>query len=184
MNVLELGAKYGTCSVCLDYILNDPKKQLLCVDPDNKIKNCLEKNKQINNCTFNILIGAISKKNLYVTYNNCIWETKTYIEPPKNLISEKINTFSIDTVEDNYNIKFNCLIADCKGFLLEFIQENPNFFDNLICVIYEEDCSINHPINNVFIDYNEVESFLSNKGFILIESFKDNIGLYNKVWLK
>lgn len=26
MNVLELGARYGTCSVCLDYILNEPKK--------------------------------------------------------------------------------------------------------------------------------------------------------------
>ena len=38
INVLELGARYGTCSVCLDYILNDPKKQLLCVDPDNRIK--------------------------------------------------------------------------------------------------------------------------------------------------
>ena len=45
MNILELGARYGTCSVCLDHILNEPKKQLLCVVPDNKIKNCLEKNK-------------------------------------------------------------------------------------------------------------------------------------------
>jgi hypothetical protein len=68
--------------------------------------------------------------------------------------------------------------------LLEFIKENPDFFDNLICVIYEEDCTPNHPINSDFIDYNEVEQFLINKGFSLTTTFKDHIGLNNKVWLK
>jgi len=51
MKVLELGTRYGTVSVCLDYILDNPKEQLLCVDPDNKIKMCLNKNKERNNCT-------------------------------------------------------------------------------------------------------------------------------------
>ena len=46
MKVLELGARYGTVSVCLDYILENPKEQLLCVDPDRKIKECLNKNKE------------------------------------------------------------------------------------------------------------------------------------------
>ena len=40
MKVLELGARYGTVSVCLDYILDNPKEQLLCVDPDRTIKYC------------------------------------------------------------------------------------------------------------------------------------------------
>jgi FkbM family methyltransferase len=184
MKVLEMGAKYGSVSVCLDYILTDPKNQLVCVDPDISIKNCLEKNRQINNCTFNIFNGAISKKDLYVVYNNCIWETKTYIDPPKHLKYIKCVTLSIDELQKLYNITFDCLIADCEGFLLEFIKENPDFFDNLKCIIYEEDCTSNNPINNVFIDYNEVEQFLINKGFILINTFKDHIGLNNKVWLK
>lgn len=153
MKVLELGARYGTVSVCLDYILNNPKEQLLCVDPDNKIKMCLNKNKEINNCTFNIFNGAISKKDLYVCYNGCGLETKTYVNPPTHLQSEKIECLSIEEI---YNINFDCLLADCEGFLLEFIKENEDFFDNLKCVIYEEDCRINLPINNTFIDYNEV----------------------------
>lgn len=33
MNVLELGARYGTCSVCLDYILNEPKKTIIMCCP-------------------------------------------------------------------------------------------------------------------------------------------------------
>jgi FkbM family methyltransferase len=184
MNVLELGARYGTVSVCLDFILNDPKKQLLCVDPDTTIKYCLEKNKNINNCSFNIFNGAISNNELYVCYNGCIWETKTYINPPDNLNSEKISTLSIDKIQEIYNIHFNSLVADCEGFLLQFIEENPSFFDNLICVIYEEDCCKNHPINNDFIDYTIIETFLINKGFILTETYLDNIGLNNKVWLK
>ena len=70
MKVLELGARYGTVSVCLNYILQDPLKQLLCVDPDKRIEQCLEKNKTVNNCTFNRFTGAISQKDLYVCYNN------------------------------------------------------------------------------------------------------------------
>ena len=107
MKVLELGARYGTVSVYLDYILNDPQKQLLCVDPDSSIKKCLEKNRDINNCSFNIFNGAISKKKLYVVYNNCVWETKTYIEPPLHLKHEKISTLSIDEIQQLYNINFN-----------------------------------------------------------------------------
>jgi hypothetical protein len=184
MKVLEMGARYGSVSVCLDYILTDPKNQLVCVDPDISIKNCLEKNRQINNCTFNIFNGAVSKKDLYVVYNGCTWETKTYIDPPKHLNCIKSATLSIDELQKLYNISFDCLIADCEGFLLEFIKENPDFFDNLKCVIYEEDCTPNHPINSHFIDYNEVEQFLIKKGFSLTKTFKDHIGLNNKVWLK
>jgi FkbM family methyltransferase len=184
MKVLELGARYGTVSVCLDYILDNPVDQLLCVDPDSKIKDCLNKNKERNNCTFNIFNGAISKQELYVCYNGCGWETKTYIEPPRHLQSEKIECLSLEEIQKKYNIDFDCLLADCEGFLLEFIRENGEFFDNLKCVIYEEDCGENHPINNTFINYSEVERFLISKGFILQETYRDKIGLDNKIWLR
>jgi len=184
MKVLELGARYGTVSVCLDYILDNPKEQLLCVDPDNKIKMCLNKNKEKNNCTFNIFNGAISKKDLYICYNGCGWETKTYVNPPEHLQNEKIECLSIEEIYKKYNINFDCLLADCEGFLLEFIRENEDFFNNLNCVIYEEDCGENHPINNTYINYNEVEEFLISKGFILKETYRDKIGLDNKIWLK
>jgi len=184
MKVLELGARYGTVSVCLDFILNEPKNQLVCVDPDPNTKECLLYNKNINNCSFNIFSGAISSNNLYVCHNGCGWETKTYINPPTNLSCQKIQTLSLEEIQNMYNIQFNCLLADCEGFLLQFIQENENLFDNLKCLIYEEDCGKNHPINGTYIDYNEVESFLLSKGYELIETYIDFIGLSNKVWIK
>jgi len=184
MKVLELGARYGTVSIVLDYILDDPKTHLLCVDPDPTIIKCLNKNKEINNGSFNIFNGAISNTELYICYNGCGWETKTYIVPPSNLVSKKILTMTLDDVQQNYNIQFDCLLADCEGFLLQFMQENEKFFDNLRCVIYEEDCGKNHPINGTYIDYNIVESFLTSKGFKLIETYIDFIGLKNKIWIK
>uniref|UniRef100_A0A6C0ANX3 Methyltransferase FkbM domain-containing protein n=1 Tax=viral metagenome TaxID=1070528 RepID=A0A6C0ANX3_9ZZZZ len=184
MRVLELGARYGTVSVYIDHILDNAAQQQVSVDPDSSIKNCLLTNRQNNNCTFNIFNGAISNKELYSCRNGCGWETKTYTEPQPKLTCEKINTMTLTDIETLYNIKFNCLLADCEGFLLQFIEENNTFFDNCSCIIYEEDCGKNHPINGEFIDYNIVEQFLSNKGFKLTETYVDFIGLSNKVWLK
>ena len=184
MNILELGARYGTVSVCLDYIVKDGKNKLVCVDPDPNIRNALFYSRDKNNCSFNIFNGAISKNSLYVCHNGNGWETKTYIDPPKNLPHQKIETKTLDEIQSLYNIKFDCLLADCEGFLLQFIEENESFFDNLQCVIYEEDCNKNHPINGSYIDYDLIESFLKNKGFKLIESYIDFIGLYNKIWMK
>ena len=179
MKVLELGARYGTVSVCLNYILQDPLKQLLCVDPDKRIEQCLEKNKTVNNCTFNIFNGAISKKDLYVCYNNIGWETKTYETPPEFLQTESIVTKSLDEIMNLLDIQFDCLIADCEGFLLDFLIENKSFFDNLRCVIYEEDCTSTNPINGVSIDYQEIDRFLESNGFLLKETHIDH--LVNKV---
>lgn len=91
---------------------------------------------------------------------------------------------TLSEVQQKYNIYFDCLLADCEGFLLQFMQENDIFFNNLRCVIYEEDCEQNHPINGTYIDYEIVENILKTKGFILVETYIDFIGLSNKIWIK
>jgi FkbM family methyltransferase len=131
MKVLELGSRYGTVSCVLDFLLTDPKNQLVCVDPDTTIIPSLNKNKLINNCSFNIYHGTISSNNeLYVVYNGCGWETKTYKIPPNNLKNEKIKTITLNKIQELYNINFDCLIADCEGFLLDFLNENLSFLKN------------------------------------------------------
>jgi hypothetical protein len=51
--------------------------------------------------------GAISNDELYIVYNGCCWETKTYKIPPTNanLKSEKIETISLDEIQNNRPIK-------------------------------------------------------------------------------
>jgi len=184
MKILELGSRYGTVSCVLDYVLTDPKSQLVCVEPDTTIIPCLNKNKLTNHCDFNIYHGTISKEQLYVVWNGCGWETKTYKIPPPNLKFEKIETISLEQIQQLYNITFDCLIADCEGFLLEFLTENLNFLEQLNTVIYEEDCCKNLPINGSYIDYSIIEKYLTDHGFVCVETFVDNINLNNKCWIK
>lgn len=182
--VLELGARYGTVSIYLDKMLLDSKTQQLSVDPDTKIRDSIMRNRAANNCNFNFYNGTISNDELYVVYNRCGWETKTYKSPPPNREYVKSNTKSMTDIINEYNINFNVLVADCEGFLLEFLKENMFLLNNLNTIIYEEDCDRIHPINGISIDYEEVNKILSDNGFTLRESFKDHIGLYNKCWMK
>ncbi len=184
MKVLELGARYGSVSVYIDKLLHDAKLQQVSVEPDLKVQTALQSNKDSNSCSFNIYNGTISKKELFMTYNGCGWENKTYTVPPPNLESRKINTISLDQLQNQYNIQFNCLVADCEGFLLEFLTDNMEFLDQLDVIIYEEDCSASHPINNTFIDYDLIREILLSKKFELKENIVDNIGLNNKCWIK
>ena len=184
MKILELGSRFGTVSCVLDYLLKDPISQLVCVEVDTTIIPCLTKNKITNNCSFNIYHGTISNSELYVCYNGCGWETKTYKVPPSNLRSEKIETITSDKIQQLYGITFDCLIADCEGFLLEFLSENLSFLEQLKCVIYEEDCCENLPINGSCIDYTIIEKYLTDYGFVCVETFVDNINLNNKCWIK
>lgn len=184
MNVLELGARYGSVSIYIDRLLNDAKVQQVSVEPDAKVMSALQKNRHINYCSFNIYNGTISKKELYMSYNGCGWENKTYEHPPNHLECCKINTITLEDLQKKFNIKFNCLVADCEGFLLEFLLENLAFLDQLDVIIYEEDCSANHPINNTYIDYDIVTQILINNNFVMKENIVDNIGLNNKCWTK
>lgn len=183
MYVLELGARYGTVSVYLDKLLYKPSEQLVCVEADDTVIPSLMKSRDLNEASFNIYNGTISKKELYMVYNGCGWENKTYENPPENLQKRKVNTITLDDIQQKYNISFDCLIADCEGFLLDFILENTTFLDQLKIVIYEEDCCSSHPINNSFIDYDRITSILTEKGFTLVETHTDSIGLHNRCWI-
>ena len=58
--VLELGGNIGTSSILIDKILNN-KKQHVTVEPNLDIVKTLERNKDLNNCNFEIVPGIISK---------------------------------------------------------------------------------------------------------------------------
>ena len=129
--VLELGARYGTVSCTINKILNNKENQVS-VDPDKKIWNSLEKNKQINNCGFHIVKGFISNKKHSLNgdgYGIYSSETK----------ESDIPSYTLKEIKDMYNLKFNVLVADCEGFLESFFDENPEIYKELKLVIFEAD---------------------------------------------
>lgn len=131
--VLELGARYGGVSITINKILND-KKNHVAVEPDDKVWNALELNRDNNDCEFQICKGAISNKPLKINdggYNGF----GNFTSSPSQDENGDIPLFKIS----DFNIDFNVLVADCEGALENFYNENKDFFKNLRLIIYERD---------------------------------------------
>jgi FkbM family methyltransferase len=134
--VLELGARYGSVSCIINHKLNNKNNQVV-VEPDKRVWNALEVNKEVNNCKFNIVKGFISKKKLDL--KNLNGPHKGYGTTSVENKNTNILSYSLDSIQKKYNLKFNVLVADCEGYLETFFDENPNFYDNLRMIIFEAD---------------------------------------------
>jgi len=133
--VLELGARYGTVSCIINKKLKNPLNQVS-VEPDSKIWDCLEKNMISNGCNFNLIKGVISKTPMvlkehpvFVGYGNQTVKAETSSLP----------NFTLQEVEEKYKLKFDTLVADCEGFLGQFLQENPHLYEQLTLMMFEKD---------------------------------------------
>jgi FkbM family methyltransferase len=134
--VLELGARYGSVSCAINSKLDNKQNQLV-VEPDDRVWSALEINKTNNNCGFHIVKGFISNKKLDLTNLDDYYGGygATYIETNDT----KIPSYPLCDITNKYNLNFNVLVADCEGYLEEFFNENPNFYDNLRLIIFEAD---------------------------------------------
>jgi FkbM family methyltransferase len=134
--VLELGARYGSVSCTINNKLYNKKNQLV-VEPDSRVWSSLEYNREINKCEFSILKGFISKKKLdLVNLDVCM---NGYGSTSTENINTRINSYSLEEVKKIYGLNFNVLVADCEGFLEEFLDENPEIYDTIRLIIFEAD---------------------------------------------
>ncbi len=163
--VLELGGRYGTVSCIISRRLND-KNNLVVVEPDEKVWNCLENNKKNNNCEFNIVKGFISNKKLGLDGEGY---GKTAIENNES----NIPSYSLTDIQNKYNLKFNVLVADCEGFLEIFFDENPTFYDDLRMIIFEAD----YPEK---CNYDKIRQELKNRNFIELLNGHQNVWIRHK----
>jgi FkbM family methyltransferase len=166
--VLELGARYGSVSCIINSRLINKYNQVV-VEPDARVWEALEKNKQTNHCEFHIVKGFISEKKLDLTnLDVCLGGYgSTFIENDHTIIP----SYSLDEIKKKYDLEFNVLVADCEGFLEVFFDENPSFYDKLRLLIYEAD----YPEK---CNYEKIKKTLLEKGFIpLVEG-------HQNVWIK
>ena len=166
--VLELGARYGSVSCIINSKLKCKTSQVV-VEPDDRVWDALERNKQVNNCEFHILKGFISQKKLGLTNLDDFHGGygSTYIITDETTIP----SYTLDEVMKKYNVSFNVLVADCEGFLEIFFDENPTFYDMLRLIIFEADYLEK-------CNYNKIRHTLKEKGFIEL------LGGYQNVWIK
>ena len=131
--VLELGARYGTVSCVINNRLKNKSNQVS-VEPDSSVWDSLEKNMHANGCKFNLIKGVISMQSLEL-----IHVPHGYGNTTVKSVSSVIPKYSLDQVEQDYNLKFDTLVADCEGFLGQFFEENPRLYNQLKLVIFEKD---------------------------------------------
>ena len=165
--VLVLGGRYGLLSCIINAKLNNKNNQVV-VEPDYRIWNVLEENKKRNNCEFNIVKGFISYKKLDLTnlYDDDGYGS-TYIENNNS----QIPSFTLNEINEKYNLKFNVIVSDCEGFLENFLNEYPDICNNLRLIIYEVDYITKYK-------YNLLYNILFNKNFLKITVENQNI------WIK
>jgi hypothetical protein len=83
----------------------------------------------------------------------------------------QIPSYTLEEIEQKYNLKFNVLLADCEGFLETFFDENPTFYDNLRLIHFEADFPER-------CNYDKIRKTLAGKGF------RQARGGFQNVWLK
>ena len=154
--VLELGARYGIVSCLINSILQD-KKAHVAVEPDERVWNALETNRQVNRCEFFIVKGFLSEKPLGLTKVNAAggFGTTSFEDP-----SSKIPCFHLEVIKKEAQISdFTALVVDCEGCFGRFLLENLILLNSLRIILFEADgCS--KP------SYNEIRKILKEKGFV------------------
>tara|TARA_B110000977_G_C10918913_1_gene432285 strand:- start:161 stop:850 length:690 start_codon:yes stop_codon:yes gene_type:complete len=157
--VLELGARYGTVSCLVNRKLNNKKLHYV-VEPDPRVWEALEKNKEINSSEFTILKGILGKKKYKLQgdgYGTTMIESN----------DSDVKSFSLP------DINFNTLIVDCEGCFENFYKENKEFVNGLDKIMYETD----YPDK---CDYKFIQKELLQAGFKVIE----NINNFHYVLIK
>jgi FkbM family methyltransferase len=154
-HVLELGARYGTVSCVINKLLDDKTKHVA-VEPDPIVIGALKQNRDAHGCQFHIVDGVITPCNMHLTTFYHINNDCTYgnYSQPTEKEHANVKNFTLEDIKKKYDIEFNCLVADCEGFLEQFLRENPDFAKGIDTAIVEYDrpkyCDYNY-VKNVFL---------------------------------
>jgi FkbM family methyltransferase len=170
-SVFELGARYGSVSCKANRILTNKKNQVS-VEPDSRVWSALERNKSHHNCEFHIIKGFCSTKKMSLTnLDECVGGYGCYaIDDPKTTIP----SWTLDEIKEQTGIKnFDVLIADCEGYLLDFFEENPTFYDEIELISFESD-------RDDVLDYSPIFTTLEEKGFHKVEQLR-NIYTFKRI---
>jgi FkbM family methyltransferase len=164
--VLELGARYGTVSCIINKKVGS---NMVVVEPDIRVQDALEQNMKANDCNFNIIKGVISRVPLeLINLNN--WYGGYAATTVKSEVSS-IPKFTLEEVESKYNLVFNTLVADCEGFLEQFLDENPKLYNQLSLILFEKD----YPNK---CNYEKIAATLRANGFTCLD------GSFHSIWKK
>lgn len=179
--VLELGARYGTVTYAISKRIGN-RPILITVEPDSTVWPALEDNLKRYTIHANIVKGAISRKPLGIVHFQ--YSSFTADDPSVSVVKAaedfkqsltynmSISTWTLEEIQEKTNIPvIDVLVADCEGFLEQFMEENPTLYKTLRVIIFEKDFSER-------CNYNKIQWHLHRHGF------REIVGGFHAVWIK
>ena len=155
--VLEIGGNIGRNSLVISHILNSVNNSnFVSLECDTNISTKLIHNRNINNLKFYIENSALSKRQLIQKGWNTI-VSDTILNGYK-----KVNTITLEELNNKYNIAFDTLVLDCEGAFYYILMDMPEILNNINLIIMENDYhNYQHKLyiddilkqNNFYVDY-------------------------------
>jgi FkbM family methyltransferase len=182
--VLELGARYGTVSCLISELIHDPTKHVA-VEPDATVIEALETNKLVNGGQFHVYNGVISKDAYTINTVEPSHKYYEYATYTTKCSESDVQHMTLEALQRHYDVEFDTLIADCEGFLCDFVEENKDAMKQFKLIIFEKDGT---PWSILEKRYEQMEDTLVTLGFkrkfsIPHPEYKNNPRLHN-VWVK
>lgn len=182
--VLELGARYGTVSCAISDVLDDPT-QHVAVEPDHSVIEALEVNRRAHGATFHIFEGVVSHKKYRLACIDPQFDFHEYGTYTKESDDPDLTSKTLEELECEYGVQFDCVVADCEGFFCSFVDENRERIKHMRVLIYEQD---GIPWSEYMQKYRDLDDTLVSMGFRRVHSvphpkYKNNVHFHN-VWVK
>ena len=122
----------------------------------------LIENRNLNNLHFHVENSALSIKKMIQKD----WDT---IQSDNLLDSYKwVNTITLETLKNKYNIVFDTLVLDCEGAFYYILLDMPNILDNINLIIMENDyydISKKEYVDKILIQNNFIRNYVENGGW-------------------
>lgn len=153
-------------SCVISEVLEDPT-QHVAVEPDNSVIEALEFNKRTHDAKFRIFEGVVSKKKYELAFIDPKFDFHEYGTYTKESDNPNVHSKTLEELEDNYGVQFDCVIADCEGFFYTFVDENMERIKNMRVLIYEQD---GIPWLDYMKKYEELDEKLISMGFVRVHT--------------
>lgn len=167
--VLEIGARVGIVSSCINMYIKDKKNQVS-VEPDIRVHDMLKQNRKLTKSHFRICKNILGNHPVKLSLTEHGLATHI-VEDNDKVDSENIITIQNITVQDffnKYKLNFNVLVVDCEGCLGKLLREDGDLLlKNITLVIFEMD-------RTDVCNYDEVIDILINKNFTLCDKIQMN----------
>ncbi|MDX5594183.1 FkbM family methyltransferase [Pseudovibrio sp. SPO723] len=161
-HVLELGGGLGVVSCVINRRLADPARHVV-LDADPRAVTALTQNRNLNGARFSIVHGVISAREQETVYlAPTIGGSSLCRRQGRKTV--KVPGYSIEELERQHDLSFDCFIVDIEGSELRWAEENKDALRQVQLLVLEV-----HPTKLSEAELVRLRNLLRECGLFLID---------------